>query len=402
MKIAILTYYFPKLSETFILTQIKGLIDLGHDITIFAAEQPNESFHKDVGKYNLEEKVCYYKDIYSRKGAMSRLTILLHVLRHPFLMCRLFIFLRKGIVPTHVFFEILPLIGKHFDVYHSHFIHPSIHSMLIKESGVKGRFISSFHGGTVDNWIDQLGEEIYRQVFHACDAVTYNTNYTKNKLLRLGCFEEKTVHLAESLDLTRFEYLEKTMQKGREVRLVTVGRLTEKKGHEFSLRAIANIVGEQRSVHYTIAGDGELRGYLEDLAKQLGIDSHVKFLGSVTQEEVIQIYKEAHIFIMPCVTAKNKDEEGQALVLQEAQACGLPILSTYHNGIPEGVLDGKSGFLVPERDVPSLTERLRYLLDHPEEWAEMGRSGRSFVESKYDQRKLNIRLEEIYLTNKEF
>jgi colanic acid/amylovoran biosynthesis glycosyltransferase len=88
--------------------------------------------------------------------------------------------------------------------------------------------------------------------------------------------------------------------------------------------------------------------------------------------------------------------EGQALVLQEAQAMGLPVLSTLHNGIPEGLLDGKSGFLVPEKDVEALAEKLNYLIDRPEEWPQMGKAGRQYVENRYNITNLNNQLVEMY------
>jgi len=75
---------------------------------------------------------------------------------------------------------------------------------------------------------------------------------------------------------------------------------------------------------------------------------------------------------------------------------GLPIVSTRHSGIPELVQDGVSGFLVPERDVSALVEKLIYLIEHPEIWPEMGRAGRAYVEANYDINKLNDRLVEIY------
>jgi len=80
----------------------------------------------------------------------------------------------------------------------------------------------------------------------------------------------------------------------------------------------------------------------------------------------------------------------------EAQAAGLPVTSTFHSGIPEVVVEGKSGFLVPEKDVNALEERLEYLIEHPEKWADMGRYGRKYVEEKYDISKLNQKLVEIY------
>ena len=145
-----------------------------------------------------------------------------------------------------------------------------------------------------------------------------------------------------------------------------------------------------------IAGEGFLRNELEKLAEDLHIKRYVKFLGAVEQKEVLKLYQQAHIFVLPSVTASNGDKEGQALVIQEAQAMGLPIVSTLHNGIPEGVLDGKSGFLVPERDVDALTEKLEYLIEHPEIWPDIGQYGRKFVEERYDIHKLNQRLVEIY------
>jgi colanic acid/amylovoran biosynthesis glycosyltransferase len=83
-------------------------------------------------------------------------------------------------------------------------------------------------------------------------------------------------------------------------------------------------------------------------------------------------------------------------VLQEAQACGIPVISTIHNGIPDGVLDGESAFLVPEKDVEALAERLQYLIENPQKWAEMGRIGRDFVEKKYDTKIVNQNLLQIY------
>ena len=101
-------------------------------------------------------------------------------------------------------------------------------------------------------------------------------------------------------------------------------------------------------------------------------------------------------FILASSTSRDGDMEGIPVVLMEAQACGMPVVSTLHSGIPEVVLDGESGVLVPEGDVDALTERLQYLVEHPELWPEMGRRGRKLVEQKYDIKMLNSRLVRIY------
>jgi colanic acid/amylovoran biosynthesis glycosyltransferase len=82
--------------------------------------------------------------------------------------------------------------------------------------------------------------------------------------------------------------------------------------------------------------------------------------------------------------------------LKEAMAMGLPVISTLHGGIPELVKDGISGFLVPERDVDAIAQRLIYLIEHPEIWPQMGKAGRAYVETHYNLNDLNDELVRIY------
>src|SRR5262249_1197736 len=90
------------------------------------------------------------------------------------------------------------------------------------------------------------------------------------------------------------------------------------------------------------------------------------------------------------------DQEGQGLALQEAQACGLPVIATIHGALPEGLVDGESGFLVPERDVGALAERINYLVTQPERWVSLGFKGREFAGKHFDIHKLNHNLIAIY------
>jgi len=115
-----------------------------------------------------------------------------------------------------------------------------------------------------------------------------------------------------------------------------------------------------------------------------------------TQEEIIELMKHTDVLIAPSVVSEDGDEEGIPVVLMEALAQGMPVLSTQHSGIPELVQDGESGFLVPERNVAALAEKLAYLVKHPEMWQKMGRTGREYVERYYDIDKLNDILVELY------
>jgi len=233
------------------------------------------------------------------------------------------------------------------------------------------------------------------------DIVTANSNYTRKRLEELGCPPRKIRLLHMGVDIAHFSFRERSRPGGRRmeterIEILSVGRLVEKKGFEFAIRAVAKVREKYRDIHYSIVGDGPLRGHLQMTAQELELDDTVTFHGPGDGGFVGQKMAEAHIFVAPSVTASDSDVAGQGLVLQEAQACGLPVLATDHNGFPEGMLPGRSGFLVPERDVDGLAERLAYMIEHADRWAEWGRAGRKHVEEQYDIRKLNRQLVGIY------
>ena len=135
---------------------------------------------------------------------------------------------------------------------------------------------------------------------------------------------------------------------------------------------------------------------MEGLCVQFGIRDKVQFAGALARDEVIKLYQASHVFLLPSVTASDGDTEGIPVVLMDASAMGMPVLASTHSGIPEIVIDGKSGFLVPERDVDALAAKLRVLHDNPHLWPSLGRHGRTTVEQMYDIKRLNQKLEDVY------
>jgi colanic acid/amylovoran biosynthesis glycosyltransferase len=102
------------------------------------------------------------------------------------------------------------------------------------------------------------------------------------------------------------------------------------------------------------------------------------------------------VLLAPSVTAADGDEEGIPNSVKEAMATGLPLVSTNHGGIPELVEDGVSGYLVPQRDIEAMADRLRQLIDHPQAWVAMGLAARARVMAEFDTDKLNDELERLY------
>lgn len=110
----------------------------------------------------------------------------------------------------------------------------------------------------------------------------------------------------------------------------------------------------------------------------------------------MKLLTEADILLAPTLTRDDGDQERIPVVLMEALAQGLPVVSTYHSGIPELVQDKKPGLLVQERDFNSLVEKWKYLFVHQEIWAEMGKAGRKHVEEYYEIHKLKDQLMALY------
>jgi colanic acid/amylovoran biosynthesis glycosyltransferase len=174
--------------------------------------------------------------------------------------------------------------------------------------------------------------------------------------------------------------------------------MVEKKGIAYGLRAMAEAVGQGLPLVYDIVGDGPLRDDLEQLAKELGIAARVHFHGWQEQTAVAALMDDCDILLAPSVTSVEGDQEGIPVTLMEGMAAGMLVISTYHSGIPELVEPGRSGLLVPERDMPALAAALMSLAKRPEVWSGMSHAARRRVEAAFEVTALNARLAERFAT----
>jgi len=401
MKIAFIVNQFPSLSETFILNQITGLIDRGHEVSIFASfPGENLKIHSDVKKYQLISKT-YYSNIPKNK--------LYRVLKVFFLFPKYFLKDPKKIIKSlnflkykkealflKLFYTTIQFLEKDFDIINCHFGPNGILGAQLKDIGIKGKVITIFHAYDLTNFIKKNNKNVYDFLFKKGDLFISISDYWIKKIIELGCDPKKLIVHRMGIDVDKFRYKERKHNSGDKIKVLTIGRLVEKKGYKYMIEAISRIVRKNKNIEYIMAGEGPLLLNLKKIAKELNVEKYINFLGAINQKKAIALYREADIFVLPSVTAKNGDQEGIPVVLMEASAIGMPIISTYHTGIPEVVIDGKSGYLVPEKDVDDLVEKLERLIEHPEMWQGMRGKGRKLIEEKYDINKLNDRLVEIY------
>jgi len=402
MKIAFIVSAFPCLSETFILDQITGLIDLGHEVEIFAERDPGENVTQDaVNKYHLRQRTSYLPDrCRTRPGRIFQSIRLAFCsfFHHPFRTLKSLLVFRHYVNISALNFLgfVVPFFKKRFDIVHAHFGPNGLRCLCLKEIGLPAKYLTTFHGYDVTTYVREKGRDIYRELFLKGDLFTYNSNATRQKLLDMYCPAEKLVKLPMGVHLDKLAFKERAIGPKGTINIISVGRLVDMKGREYAIRAVAKVADKYPNISYQIAGGGPLREELQALIQQLQMENVIRLLGWVGPEKLDSLYNAAHIFLHPSVTAADGNMEGQGVVLIEAQACGLPILATQHSAFPESVLDGQSGYLVPERDVDALAEKLTYLIEHPETWPDMGRKGREFVEKKFDIKILNQKLVQIY------
>ena len=401
MKIAVVVDRFPVLSETFILRQITGLIELGHQVDIFANRRPTEALvHQQVHDYRLDRRVTYVYDAGAPDVSWTRdAPLALHLgVRRP---AALRMLGRERSAPHGGRRSLLPrlrvlLPRRRYDIVHCHFGNVGL-AYRFAAAYWHAPLVVSFHGFDYSRDPQRYGPRLYEPLFAVADGVIVNSVHARGRLEALGCPRSVLHVLHYGVDRpTVAPRVHRARGSDEAVRLLTVARLVEKKGVEYAIRAVARVACAGTSLRYEIIGDGPLRAELETLARSLGVADCVVFRGAEEQQAVQAAMSEADLFVLPSVTAASGDQEGTPNVLMEASSYGVPVVSTYHSGIPEVVLDGRTGCLVPERDVPTLAERIAFLAAHPDVRTTMGRAARRHIEQHFDIHVLNRQLASLY------
>jgi colanic acid/amylovoran biosynthesis glycosyltransferase len=234
-------------------------------------------------------------------------------------------------------------------------------------------------------------------LFERGDRFLVEGPFMRQALINLGCPPEKVFVQHLGVEPARIPFKVRTPDGGP-TRVLMAASFREKKGLQYGLEAFARLAARRpRQLQLTILGDGPLKPALMAIAAHHGVEPDIRWLGYQPHEVFIQEALSAHLFVSPSVVASDGDTEGGAPVtIIEAQATGLPVLATTHADIPEVTRPGRSAYLVGERDADALAERLTWLVDHPEAWPGMGRSGRAQICAEFDSRVLGEQLEQHY------
>jgi colanic acid/amylovoran biosynthesis glycosyltransferase len=398
---------FPRLSETFIVDEIKEHRRNGVGIVVVSLFRPALDSAAMANIAGTDVPILYVYRTHGRLRRFERLWTALLALATQWRLWQVVFGARFGSRTDRM--NILGLAYRlraarslgGVDLLHCHFGTRAHLAAALRSLGIIDvKIVTTFHGIDVSALVRRKGAKHYQLLFRFGSLFLPISDMWARRLCELGCDPARirVHHVGIDCALNTFRERKLDSRHSAAVKLISIGRLVEKKGHSHTLRALARLRRERPELSMTldIVGEGDLQGALEKEVAELGLTDMVAFHGGLPHREALSLLNEASIFILPSVTSEDGDMEGIPVSLMEAMARGIPVISTYHSGIPELVQDGVNGFLVPERDDAALARAIERTIDRASDWPEIGRAGRQTVERSFNRRKLGRRLIEHY------
>jgi glycosyltransferase involved in cell wall biosynthesis len=418
-RLAYVVNKFPVLSETFIANEIRELRRRGLDIQVYSLFQPEESerlprTEEQIPVYYYLPTLSPFSLIKSHMGFFLRhmgayVKTLFYVLRNRgkghSLFKTVFCMIRGEQPPKHDrqdmvlhFILAVPLakriVQDDVSLIHAHFMDAAA-SVVLCLSGLS-RIPYSISAHAYDIFTPQ---ENFDQKFESAEFILTCTHYNKHYISEthphLNADKIKVIY--HGINLDRFQ--PDRTPKAKPPVILSVGRLVPKKGFFSLLHACKALKLKQIPFRCRIIGDGPERPRMEMFVKLNNLVDEVEFTGAVDPADMVAEYRQATLFVLPCVVEENGNRDGIPNVIAEAMAMTLPVVSTTVSGIPELVRHGKTGYLVEPGQVDDLVAYMIELLNSKDRRREMGREGRNMVTEVFDASRLHDDLKAFFQTS---
>ncbi len=377
---------YPLLTTTFIDREISILRQSGIEVKVVSLRRPNGELSPD--QQRASERVHYVLPISIGALVAAHLRFLVtrprrflvtlaYVLSrpHPSVRARAKTLLHFGEgVQVAAVLDAAPELSS----IHAHFVDRAALVALVASRLLGRPYSVTAHAN--DIYVEPV---LLAEKLNGARFVATCTNYNAEHLSReVPAAADKIISIHHGLDIERYQPSADS-EAGPPV-ILAVGQLKEKKGLNDLIAACALLRDRGHRFVCNIVGEGPLRADLEAQIRRFELDDTVFLHGALIHEAVIDHFRSADLFALPCVTAADGDRDGIPNVILEAMAMELPVVSTEHSGIPEAVEHGVTGALVPQRDPAALADTLAAMLDDPEGRRRMGGNGRRVVETRFD------------------
>ncbi len=376
MRILYVLGRFPNVSNTFIISEVAGLIRKGHDVNVISLEKPegiDVAAHPEVAVHDLVSRTTYID-----RAALIRTVgrSIAAMLKNPYdelwsdgdlhkraLTERIGKAVRKG----------------EYDVIHTHFAKDFAKVALAAAVDAGVPFTFTTHAFDLYDEEKKMPDEDLRTMVERCAKAITISEYNRDHIISVcGQSAAERVEIVHcGIEPDKFP----AIYRGGGNSVLTVSRLVEKKGIDVLVRAAGRLDTDLR---FDIVGGGPLHGPLTKQVKESELTDRITFHGSVDDETLLNLYDEALMFVLPCVTASNADRDGIPVVLMEAMASGLPVISTDVSGIPELIVDGETGLTVHEGDDNALADAMTRLAGDGGLRDRLGSAGRAKVAAEFN------------------
>ena len=381
--IGVLVKTFPKLSETFILGELLGLERQGLKLHVFSLQQPTDQVLQ-TATTELRAPLSYiprlqYSQLLTFLDAHLRLFG-----RHPlrYLQTIGFVLRRPEPGAWLDFWQAAWLARR---LLQAGIVHLYVH-FISRPAGV-AELVQCLSG--ISYSLSAHAKDIYlsapevlqRKLASARFAVTC-TEYNRRHLVGLNPGTTPVVRLYHGINLTHFSPDTATIPATPPL-ILSVGRLREKKGFATLIRACAELQRTGFEFRCQIVGYGPDRDKLRQLIEALGLAGSFELAGALAHKQLIERYRRAALFVLPCQVGSDGDRDGIPNVLLEAMAMQLPVISTWISGIPEAIEHQHNGLLVTPQQPAELAAAMRTVLTDPQRAARLGQAARATVAERF-------------------
>ena len=288
---------------------------------------------------------------------------------------------------------------KHKDaqIFHAHF---GINGKLLAEmkeiGAIKGKIITSFYGYDTfsTNKSRVYFRAYYKDAFNYSKHIITSSNYLLNNLIELNVPKDKVKVNSVGVDLNEFKF--KNRDYSDTLKIITVGRLIKLKGQHLGIDVIKILKDRGHNVTFTIIGEGDEIDNLKSKINDLDLKDTITLNGGGSQHEIIKSLHQHHLFLMTSITDSTGRAEGQGLVSAEAQSTGMPVVGFESGGVPETILNGKTGLIVKEGDVNAMADAIETFILNKGLIKSMGTEARTFVHTEFNNTNQSQKLIDLY------
>ena len=372
---------YPRFSETFVVTEILAMEEHGADIEILSLRPPVDGrFHENLAQ--VRGAVTYVAqrsravDLWNVLGAARNLlgdTLDRHL---PEL-------LELDAYDAIQSVEVAVLARERSLTHlHAHFgsVAATVARMASRLAGIG--YSMTLHAK--DIYHQEVDESLLERKIRDSRLTVTVSDYNLRFLRQTYAADaDRVTRIYNGIDLARFPY---SSPRDRVPEVLGVGRLVEKKGFRHLVDAVALMCARGVPVQLSLVGDGAEATALREQVASLGLDDHVSFHGAQTQAETREHIRRAAVMAAPCVVGSDGNRDGLPTTVLECLALGTPVVATPVTGLPEAVVDERTGLVVPEADVEALARALTRLLCDADLRCQLAEAGRVHVESRFDTR----------------